>query len=208
MSYRLPAGYRENAAPCYSDDDLDGVVFQPDVYRLAERLAVLTGADGLLDVGCGRAGKLAEIHDRHPGWIIEGLDLRGPNLDHCRSVYPWGDWTPVDLEHAPDLFAPSRVIVCADVIEHLVHPLDLLSSLRAALDDGACAVVLSTPDRLATRGPADLGPPANRAHVREWSFAEFVELLTDHRLAPSFAMLTRSAGNAYAAATTYVEVLP
>jgi LPS sulfotransferase NodH len=83
------------------------------------------------------------------------------------------------------------VIVCSDVIEHLVRPDRLLATLSAALRH-ARLLILSTPDRDLAHELRDMGPPANPSHVREWNLAEFAELLEHHRLRPSRIGLTRS----------------
>jgi hypothetical protein len=62
------------------------------------------------------------------------------------------------------------------VIEHLVDPRPLARAL-AALVGRAAAVVISTPERVLTRGAADRGPPANQCHVREWALDEFADFL-------------------------------
>ena len=81
------------------------------------------------------------------------------------------------------------MLVCADVIEHLVDPTGLLLALRALLEHAPVAL-LSTPERVLVRGADDQGPPANVAHVREWALDELVALSTAAGLPPTFAGLT------------------
>jgi hypothetical protein len=66
----------------------------------------------------------------------------------------------------------KAVIVCADVIEHLVNPLPLLHTIKNWLVDAPVAII-STPDRVLNRGVHHLGPPDNPKHVREWEVDEF-----------------------------------
>jgi glycosyltransferase involved in cell wall biosynthesis len=75
------------------------------------------------------------------------------------------------------------------VIEHVVDPAGLLTALRR-LAKRAVAVLVSTPERVLVRGAEDLGPPANSAHVREWSLRELVALLGAAGLSPTFKGLT------------------
>ena len=83
------------------------------------------------------------------------------------------------------------MLVCGDVIEHLVRPERLLHGLRLALDHGAHAVFLTTPDRELISGVGHLGPPENPAHVREWRSSELAEFMASVGLRGHFG-LTRS----------------
>jgi SAM-dependent methyltransferase len=191
-TYFLKPGYRSREQPTYFVDDLEGVVYQPDVYPVAARIAAAVGAATLVDIGCGRAGKLIEAA-RSLQTI--GIDT-GDNLAWCRVHHPARRWLECDLDRPHELPIPAAdlegaVLVCSDVIEHLVQPEHLLRALRTALVH-ARALVLSTPERDLTRGIADPGPPANACHVREWNLPEFARLLEHHGLPAHRIGLTRS----------------
>ena len=68
------------------------------------------------------------------------------------------------------------MVVCANVIEHLLRPEFLLENLREILPSIE-ALVVSTPNRDTTSGPEDFGPPADPSRVREWNVEEFAALL-------------------------------
>jgi SAM-dependent methyltransferase len=187
----LPPGYVERPRPSYFVDVNDRT-WQPHVYPLAAALARHAGATHIVDVGCGRAGKLAALRGE---LSVIGIDY-GPNLQHCREQYPDATWIEADLEQpAPcpldERLIAQSVIVCADVIEHLVDPTALLAML-AGMGADAPAVLLSTPERVRTWGPTHLGPPPNVAHVREWSLDELCTLATHHGLTLAFAGVTAS----------------
>lgn len=180
-AYRIKDGYRHRPDPAYADESGHGdVVWQPDVYPEAARLAELLGASVIVDVGCGVGTKLAALY---PRFEVVGLDLPGPNLDACRTRYPFADWLEHDVESnlplpVPEVVLSRSVIVCSDVIEHLRQPERLLRALRSAIVE-ARAAVLSTPDRERTWGPDHNGPPPNPCHVREWSTPELASFLDD-----------------------------
>lgn len=187
--FAIKPGYRENPGPVYFLDDVTetrGLVFQPDVYTLAEFLAELTGANRIVDVGCGWGDKLAGIHERHPDWQFLGIDY-DVNIAHCRDTYDWGTWAELDLE-TQGFSARGGVVVCSDVVEHLVDPRNLIHSLR---DSGAPVIVISTPERDVQHGALHEGPSPNRCHVREWNVAEFREFLTAEGLTVHHQGLTR-----------------
>ena len=174
----LPAGYRERGEPEYFDDESEpGIEYQPDVYRKAARLARSVGATTIVDVGCGRARKLAALH---PEFELIGLDF-GNNIEHCRQAYPFGTWVEHDLDREDSLLVDQdvlaeSVVVCADVVEHVGRPQRALRALRATFPP-AHAILISTPDRIRINLGRPLGPPFNEAHVREWTRSEFANLL-------------------------------
>jgi len=175
--YFIKAGYRHRESPRYDEQTEIGANWQASVYEEAVRLAEELDLKRIVDVGCGDGRKLATLHSR---FAVVGLDY-GPNLELCRARYAFGTWIEHDLEQKGTLpldgaLLRDAVVVCADVIEHLVRPEILLGKLAAALES-APLLLLSTPDRDLVRGPAHLGPPPNESHVREWSLDEFASLL-------------------------------
>ncbi|MDH4051220.1 MAG: glycosyltransferase family 29 protein, partial [Rubrivivax sp.] len=178
--WALPEKYVARPQPEYYVDspEVDGnVTWQPDVYPAAAQIAESLGCDTLIDIGCGHGRKLKALSRDHH---IIGVDF-GPNIAHCRRSHPFGTWLEADLERPLPLPVPSSVlarsvVICSDVIEHLVDPAALLALLKELLRTAA-AVVLSTPDRARTHGVAHLGPAPNRAHTREWTSDELGALL-------------------------------
>jgi SAM-dependent methyltransferase len=188
--YFLPESYESRGEPEYFVDEGLNAVWQPDLYPEAATVARRLGSRRIIDVGCGTAAKLAALH---PEFEIVGVDF-GSNIEACIARYDFGTWLDVDLDTAHDLGyddVAGAVIVCGDVIEHLVHPERLLQMLRGALDAGAATVFLSTPDRELINESGHLGPPPNPAHVREWSTSEIAKFMSSAGLHGFFG-LTRS----------------
>ena len=175
--FDLPAAYVSRAKPVYYADVADdGLTWQPDVYPTAAEIARSLQCDTLIDIGCGQARKLSVLH---PEFKLIGIDYGG-NMEHCRSKFPFGTFLEADFEDIDLLPLPARVlqnsvVICSDVIEHLVDPRSLMNALRELLKH-APALVLSTPDRERTWGKAHMGPPPNAAHIREWTLAELSAL--------------------------------
>ena len=166
------------------------IVHQPDVYPFAAYLARHHGCEYVIDLGCGSGHKLAALAS---DLQTIGVDY-GINIDACRRAYPGGRWIEHDLA-GPDqppieeAVARRSVVICSDVIEHLVSPGPLLATLRR-LSSLAPATVISTPERDLVRGVEDHGPPANPCHVREWNRPEFLKMLEWADLQVSFSGLT------------------
>lgn len=194
MDYFIKQGYLHRPDPEYANDvENGGVVWQPDVYREAARLAELLDASCVVDVGCGGGTKLVALH---PRFDVIGVDLPGPNLDACRARYPSLEWIEHDVEShrplpVPDVVLARSVVVCCDVIEHLRRPERLLRKLRSTLPI-ARAVLLSTPERELTWGVGHNGPPPNPCHVREWTTSELTALLDDMGFRHRALSLTRT----------------
>lgn len=114
------------------------------MYPQAAAFAVRVGATRIVDVGCGSGKKLSQLrrrfpHDRH---------RYGSNLEACRERYPESEWLAHDLDSDERLRGETAgaVLICSDVIKHVVRPDNLLRKLRAAVAR-AHAIVLSMPDR-------------------------------------------------------------
>jgi Glycosyltransferases involved in cell wall biogenesis len=178
--YFIKDGYQSQEKCQYFEDfiaDANGVVHQPDVYPFVGYLARKFGSQNIVDLGCGRAQKLVALQ---PEFQTVGVDY-GVNIRYCRSHYDSGRWVEWNLENPRPIplnksLIRGSVVVCSDVIEHLVEPVTLLKNLRSWLNNASIAV-LTTPERDRVRGPEDWGPPANPSHVREWSLVELEHLV-------------------------------
>ncbi|WP_411073616.1 class I SAM-dependent methyltransferase [Streptomyces sp. cmx-4-7] len=196
-TYFIRSGYRSRDRVEYFVDETDDTVtWQPDVYPYTAARAKELGRDVVIDIGCGRAGKLASLAHQYPAWSFIGVDF-GDNLTWCRDNHPFGEWIEVNLESAERLpITPSLVrrsiVVCSDVIEHLVDPAPALSLIRSLLLEGGAVAVLSTPARECRSGYDTPGPPRNPSHVREWASDEFQALLRASGFEIHYAGLTRS----------------
>ena len=144
--------------------------YQRHVYAWAARLIERAGLRSVLDVGCGVGTKLREVI-APVGVEITGLDQISA-ITKARELGCPGTLVPVDLE-SPS-FEPRRaydLILCADVLEHLIDPDPAMRLIRQCSHAGTL-VILSTPDRRRRRG-RDCMRSDKPEHVREWSRAEF-----------------------------------
>jgi SAM-dependent methyltransferase len=165
--YGIRGAYRHRTHYCHFDDTPYTDEYQKEVYQRAARLAQHAGARAVYDVGCGSGYKL--IHYLGHFDTI-GFDVPD-SLEFLRRTYPNRKW-----EHVPfsdRSYAPADIVICSDVIEHVLDPDELMGFLLAVSKQW---LVLSTPDRnreypLLSR--YQLGPPHTDHHIREWSFREF-----------------------------------
>lgn len=140
--------------------------WQKEVYQFARDVLNKNGLRSVLDVGCGGGYKLLQEFE---GAVRAGVEVE-PTLSWLRSTYPSETW----LEQAEGHW---DLVVCSDVIEHVQDPDALLRSILSVRPKW---IVISTPDRDLIPKADPLGPPRNKAHIREWSFEEFGSYLSEH----------------------------
>ena len=167
---------------------------QVPVYRFAASLAARHQLTDIVDVGCGSGGKAVRF--------LSGGGRRVLGVDQSSAValaprVNGVEWLAADLGDSSMWEAlrasGPQLAVCADVIEHLDHPHDLLSGLAHALGPGG-RLVLSTPNRSRGEVARPFGPPPNPRHAVEWTPDEIHALLAAHGMTvvETIHMLPRS----------------
>jgi 2-polyprenyl-3-methyl-5-hydroxy-6-metoxy-1,4-benzoquinol methylase len=82
----------------------------------------------ILDVGCG-AGSNAAWYRRHGGRELIGIEVDPQSADRASTPFDRVVSLPVELAMA-ELDGAFDLIVCADVLEHLVDPWAVVTELR------------------------------------------------------------------------------
>lgn len=188
----IKSGYQSRKSPSYFIDSKEEEIWQPQVYELANYLGEHFCCKYVIDIGCGNAFKLTKLY---PDFQIIGIDY-GINILSCIKEYSFGTWIEHDLESPQKLrfsedILKDSIIICADVIEHLINPVFLLMNIKEMLEISKICLI-STPERDLERGTEDFGPPQNSAHVREWNINELTQLLQSFGLNVKFTGLTVS----------------
>jgi hypothetical protein len=164
--------------------------WQLEVYLFALGLMKKHGLKTVLDIGCGSAYKLLTYLGEYETTGLEMPKTHAWLVDQ----YPARKWLVSDFSAGKGLAAD--VIICADVIEHLVDPDQLVNFIS---EISFKYLVISTPNRDLLYRPWNIGywgPPYNWSHMREWAYGEFREYLSqrfrvvDHRI-PNFAQATQ-----------------
>ncbi|RAP75669.1 hypothetical protein [Paenibacillus montanisoli] len=175
-NFYLKSGYKSRKEPAYYYGTGENGISQPQVYVLAHYLGMKLGCKYVIDIGCSTAIKLIQLY---PDFRIIGIDY-GENLQICTNSYPYGTWIEHNLDRPQklqiqDSILKDSIIICADVIEHLVNPAYLLWNLKKMMEFSPVCL-LSTPERDIVRGMDEFGPPKNSCHVREWNLSELNHL--------------------------------
>ena len=170
--YQIKKGYNHRKTYNYYDDTEATDECQRAVYEEVKHLMEAHNLKTVLDFGCGSAYKLLNYLGEYN---TIGVDV-SPTYEHLVEKYPDRKWIHFDNFKSEETAAD--IIVCADVIEHVLDPDDLLNKLKNCKNYKF--IVISTPDRDLVRGKLDYGPPANPCHVREWSVWEFERYIKEH----------------------------
>lgn len=165
--YCIRGGYVHRAEASHFDDTGYRDEYQREVYVRAAELAAEGGVHTVYDVGCGSGYKLINYLGNY-----KTLGFEVPvTVEFLRRTYPDRQWASVSFSDRN--VAPADIVVCSDVIEHVLDPNELMRFLVSVTRKW---LVLSTPDREREYGalsPFQLGPPHTDHHIREWSFKEF-----------------------------------
>ncbi|WP_067679782.1 class I SAM-dependent methyltransferase [Nocardia miyunensis] len=115
----LDSGLTYSCALWAEGDDLDRAQRRKLDYLIAQ--AHITGAERVLDVGCGWGSLMRAIADRHPRAHITGLTLSRDQYDYART-HP-ANRIDVHLEHwnAHGPAQPYDAIFCVGALEHFVR---------------------------------------------------------------------------------------
>jgi SAM-dependent methyltransferase len=164
--YCIKPFYLPRAQYIHFDARTSSNIHQDLVYQDLRDFFIDNKLSSLLDVGCGTGFKLLKYFSDYSTLGLE----RPPVLEHLVATYPERRWELSDFRQVPT--GSFDMVICIDVIEHLIDP-DELIALLSRIDCRYLA--LSTPDRDLLGSTANVGPPRNRHHVREWSRKEFVK---------------------------------
>lgn len=144
--------------------------YQRHVYVWAQRLIRQRSLGSVLDVGCGVGAKLRDLIEPVCS-DVTGVD-QASAIDAAGEHGTGAELVPLNLDN-PDreLGRTFDLILCADVLEHLLDPDRAMSLIRSACHERTL-VLLSTPDRRRRRGRACMRSE-KPVHVREWASGEF-----------------------------------
>lgn len=143
---------------------------------ISEKENMLAGKS-LLDVGCGPASKFGVFF---PCARITGIDTQEA-VALARINNPECSFLSCDLDDRKSVgelcsgLAKFDFVTCIDVIEHVLHPENILRLIRECMNNDSIAYI-GTLERDLSRGKGCLASP-KAEHVREWNQAEFTALI-------------------------------
>lgn len=186
--YYIKDGYQSNLIQATYDTDVDekfwnedriqnAVTLQYYVYDMCKKLITKRGYNKVMDVGCGPPLKIKNMFD------LSNINLTlidQPSSEKMvRRIIPDARFIGLNLEEIQiNLDESYHLIICCDVIEHLIEPDNCMEFIKSHLDVNGLAV-FSTPERDYRRG-VDCIACTKKEHVREWNRSEFEMYLQSH----------------------------
>lgn len=162
--FKIKPGYQSRPANNVGFYSPDAERAQYNVYQYAARIARAAKVESVMDWGCGTGGKLIKLLGQYK---TIGVDV--PEcIARVKERMPERKWV------IPPVPVVADLVLCADVIEHLEDPRELLQQVKVGQWRH---FVISTPERDLVRGKSHMGPPTNKWHAREWNRAEFTDFL-------------------------------
>lgn len=181
--YCIKKLYWQRNKYCHHDDTKFKDEWQLEVYLYALGLMKKFNLQSVIDIGCGSGYKLITYLGDY-----ETIGIELPeNVAWLQEKYPQRNWQVAEFSWGGNFSAD--LIICADVIEHLVDPEELLEFINNIKNWQYC--VISTPCRtlrfLTWKDVVRMrwvrllwGPPGQRAHIREWSLKEFNRYISQY----------------------------
>lgn len=171
--YEIKKGYFHREEYTHFSDIGARFEGQKEVYETALRIAKDNNLKSVVDIGCGSGYKLINLFSNdYDTTGIEILDT----YTYLKNNYKDHNWLNGEKLNYDEISAD--LIICSDVIEHVVDPDILLKNIKKI--KGTKFICISTPERLLARGWFDYGPPRNWTHTREWTGKEFRKYISNH----------------------------
>jgi len=143
--------------------------YQYGVYEYAKKIIKKNNKiKNVADIGCGVGTKLMKLI-KPLGVEVTGIDQKEA-IEYCRKVYREGSFLIDNFENPTFNGSKFDLIICSDVIEHLVEPDNLLNYIGRLCHNDSL-IILSTPERDRFRGKDCMHSPMAE-HVREWNWEE------------------------------------
>lgn len=184
-SYNIIDGYKINESVSHHIDIHYTDEGQDEVYLYAKEIAIKNNYKNIIDIGCGSGFKLMKYFSDYNtiGYEVE------PSITFLKSKYPDRVWVNSGESEISFNYKDKYecdIIICADVIEHIQNPDNLLNYLKSfntklIIISTPCRDILCKSERFKNiYGNSYYGPPVNTSHVREWTYKELIEYLSKH----------------------------
>lgn len=173
-NYCIKENYIARNEYIHYDDQQEEDKWQLEIYLHALGLMKKYNLKTVTDLGCGSGYKLMTYLNDYKTIGLEILQ----NLEFLNKKYPDRIWLESNFTINHNIV--TDVLICSDVIEHIVDPDDLIQYIN---NISFKYLVLSTPERdLVYKQNSSFldGPPRNPAHQREWNYNEFKEYISEN----------------------------
>lgn len=156
-SFFSPDAKKETLFNYYSsiDGDIDEKSYNSDwcvqrffQHRRTDTIKKMLGAsegDVILDIGCGSGVQLRALEIASPKLLI-GTDVNRNALIYAKNKnIPQSEFIIADAHYLPFKSQTVNKIICAEIIEHLNEPEQMIAETQRVLQNGG-SIVISTPN--------------------------------------------------------------
>jgi 2-polyprenyl-3-methyl-5-hydroxy-6-metoxy-1,4-benzoquinol methylase len=139
VSYRLPYSHAYESSQRYKYEEF---------LREAARAGIdFSGPVTVTDVGCAYGGLLAVVHDMHPAAQLCGVECANSAIEYMARRRPHVRGAIADIEEPEPNFVAAvggvhDVVLCTEVLEHLMRPEHALANLMALRPRGGIALTV------------------------------------------------------------------
>jgi ubiquinone/menaquinone biosynthesis C-methylase UbiE len=95
----------------------------------------------ILDVGSASGWFLSMLKKRYPKASCVGVDVYKPAIQYAKKIYPESVFVEADAHKLPFKNASFDVVVCTEVLEHVVNPEAVMREIKRVLMPGGKAVI-------------------------------------------------------------------
>ncbi|HLV24286.1 MAG TPA: methyltransferase domain-containing protein [Moheibacter sp.] len=169
--YGITPAYNHRKEYTYLDKTESTDEWQKEVYEYAQNFMLKNNYKKVVDFGCGSGFKMMKYFQNFESVGVEVEETYKFLVEN----HPDQKWYNADKLNTEIL--ETDLVICADVIEHVLNPDEFLDSLNKIKFKH---LIISTPDRLTLHGSFHFGPPKNPFHIREWTCREFRKYLSKY----------------------------
>lgn len=95
----------------------------------------------ILDVGCASGWFLSKIKEKYPKSKCSGVDVYKKSIEYGKKLYTSLDLQYADAHRLPFPDKSYDVIICTEVLEHVVEPKKVLEEIRRVLASDGIAII-------------------------------------------------------------------
>lgn len=152
-------------------------------HRQVGDLVAASGANAILDVGCGEGFTIDRLISVNSHLPIRGLDYDYPALLRAKKKHPQILLQMGDIRRLPFAADSFELVLCLEVLEHLSDPLPALEELRRVSSRHCLISVPNEPFfRLSNflRGKNIRAWGNDPEHLHNWTAGQFIRMVGDH----------------------------
>ncbi len=142
-----------------------------DVIDIMEHNSLFQDSCSIIDIGCGTGHFLCEVSKRYPLVKLTGTDFSEESINVSRATTPQADLFTSDIY--ADYISSEKfdIVLCSEVLEHLLYPQKALVNLSKYLSVDTSALVLTVPN-----GRVD----TYQGHINFWSIESWGVFLSEN----------------------------